>query len=207
SFSGAHGTSVTRRWYGWMVTDWGVVTTARKRGSPPVWAARLRWLPSATTSSPALASAHSSSAVGPGGSAQISWVRPAWSTSRVAGGPAASQAATSASCSALPLSPPDCSSSTGESRCPVASASATRSRTLSRNTSSLRITSPGSSARVEIWSVSTIANIPYEGGSPLMRYSTTTCSAGVYAPAALASASRLTAAGSASVKLAPSDSG
>ena len=35
-----------------MATDAGVVTTARNRGSPPIWAARLRWLPSATTRSP-----------------------------------------------------------------------------------------------------------------------------------------------------------
>ena len=42
----------------------------------------------------------------------------------------------------------------------MASASATRSRTFSMKTSSLRITSPGSSAEVEIWSVSTMANIP-----------------------------------------------
>jgi hypothetical protein len=34
------------------------------------------------------------------------------------------------------------------------------------NTSSLRITSPGSSALVEIWSVSTMHHRPYAAGSP-----------------------------------------
>ena len=67
----------------------------------------------------------------------------------------------SAACSSSPR--PVCSSSTGESRWPSASASATRSRTLSMKTSSLRMTRPGSSALVEIWSVSTIANSPYAG--------------------------------------------
>lgn len=91
-------------------------------------------------------------------------VRPAWSVSVAAGAPAVSVAAASAACSSSPR--PVCSRSTGESRWPSASANATRSRTLAMKTSSLRMTRPGSSARVEIWSVSTIANSPYAGSSP-----------------------------------------
>ena len=55
---------------------------------------------------------------------------------------------------------------------PATSARATRSRTLAMKTSSLRITRPGSSALVEIWSVSTMAHSPYadssrRGGDPV----------------------------------------
>src|SRR5690606_40589880 len=68
-----------------------------------------------------------------------------------------------------------CSRSTGDSRCPVARVSTTRSRTFSSNTSSLRITSPGWSAPLEICAVSTMANRSEEHTSELQSRENLVC--------------------------------
>ena len=99
SSAGVMPVALTSRLYGWIVTDAGVVTTARNRGKPAICAARLRWLPSATTSSPPPASDSNASRREPAGTGQISWVRPAGSTSRTCGSPRPSTASASALCS------------------------------------------------------------------------------------------------------------
>ena len=91
----------------------------------------------------------------------------------------------------------------------MACASATRSRTFSGNTSSLRITRPGSSALVEIWSVSTMHHSPnaVAPSGAVIRYSAATSECGAYRPADFAAARRATASGSDSANVRPRLSG